>query len=129
MLNKSDLHPSADPLLQLQLLTNIIHARLGSLEVTMVMPDMGEREMKPLAIFNRCLDVLADASLCALATTLESKPRARAMEYAVDDAGIIYMLTEGGRKVRDILLNPTSQSRYGFSPTIESRLNIHPLQV
>ena len=27
------------------------------------------------------------------------------MEYAVDDAGIIYMLTEGGRKIRDILLN------------------------
>ena len=72
----------------------------------MVMPGHGEREMKPVMIFRRCMEVLSDGYICALATTLESKPRVRAMEYAVDDAGIIYMLTEGGRKVRDILLNP-----------------------
>lgn len=72
----------------------------------MVIPGPVEREMEPLEVFRLCLDLLKDVRICALATTLEAKLRVRAMEYGVADSGIIYMLTEGGRKVRDILLNP-----------------------
>jgi general stress protein 26 len=72
----------------------------------LIFPEHEDKEMESLDVFNRCLGILRTSDVCALATALEAKPRARAMEYAVDDAGIIYMLTEGGRKVRDILLNP-----------------------
>ena len=72
----------------------------------MANPESADREMVPLEVFHRCLETLKANQVCALATSLEAKPRVRAMEYATDDAGIIYMLTEGGRKVRDILLNP-----------------------
>lgn len=71
----------------------------------MIIPEPTEKELDQVDVFNRCLGVLKSAKFCTLATTLNAKPRARTMEYAVDDAGIIYMLTEGGRKIRDILLN------------------------
>lgn len=72
----------------------------------MIIPEPKYREMDQVDVFNRCLSFLRSMNTCALATTLSDKPRVRAMEYTVDDAGIIYMLTEGGRKIRDILLNP-----------------------
>jgi len=72
----------------------------------MAIPGNADREMTPLEVFHRCLETLKANRVCALGTSLEAKPRVRAMEYATDDSGIIYMLTEGGRKVRDILLNP-----------------------
>jgi uncharacterized pyridoxamine 5'-phosphate oxidase family protein len=83
------------------------HSRiLIALETLMVIHGSDEMEMKPVDIFNRCLDLLKAERICALATSLSEKPRVRAMEYCVADSGIIFMLTEGGRKVRDILLNP-----------------------
>jgi hypothetical protein len=72
----------------------------------MTVPENGDREMTPIEVFHRCIEILKANHFCALATSLEAKSRVRAMEYAIDDSGIIYMLTEGGRKVRDILLNP-----------------------
>ena len=70
----------------------------------MIIPEP-KKEMDQVDLFNRCLYILKSLNTCTLATALDNKPRARAMEYAVDNAAIIYMLTEGGRKVRDILLN------------------------
>ncbi len=61
--------------------------------------------MRQVDVFSEALDILGSAEICAFATALDNKPRARAMEYAVDEAGILYMLTEGGRKIRDVLLN------------------------
>ena len=72
----------------------------------MVIPDHGKTELDALDVFKYCMEILNCGRVCALATALESMPRVRAMEYAIEDTGIIYMLTEGGRKVRDILLNP-----------------------
>ena len=71
----------------------------------MIIPEPTYREMDQIDVFNRCLSFLRSMDTCALATALDDKPKVRAMEYTVDDAGIIYMLTEGGRKIRDILLN------------------------
>ena len=72
----------------------------------MFIPEASERDMDQIEVFGRSLALLQSSRHCALATVTELKPRVRAMEYAVDDAGVMYMLTEGGRKVRDILLNP-----------------------
>jgi uncharacterized pyridoxamine 5'-phosphate oxidase family protein len=68
-------------------------------------PEPREREMRPLDIFNQALDIMRAVDICAFTTAIDSKPRARAMEYTIDEAGIVYMLTEGGRKIRDVLLN------------------------
>ncbi len=65
-----------------------------------------EMEMEPVDVFTRCLDLLKGVRICALATSMGEKPRVRAMEFCSADSGIVFMLTEGGRKVRDILLNP-----------------------
>ena len=72
----------------------------------MIIPEPAEKEMDIVDVFERCLGFMKSGQFGALATSLDAIPRVRAMEYAVDDAGIIFMLTEGGRKVRDILLNP-----------------------
>jgi uncharacterized pyridoxamine 5'-phosphate oxidase family protein len=71
----------------------------------LIIPGPMDKELDPDEVFHRCLSILKAQNVFALATALDSKPRVRAMEYAVNDAGIIFMLTEGGRKVRDILLN------------------------
>jgi general stress protein 26 len=71
-----------------------------------MIPGAARGEMDSVEVFKRCLELLRAGKFCALATALEAKPRVRAMEYAVADSSIIFMLTEGGRKVRDILLNP-----------------------
>ncbi len=64
-----------------------------------------ERELSKQELERFIVDLIRGESLCVIATCSDNVPRASTVEY-FPTATTIYILTEGGRKVANIVHNP-----------------------
>jgi general stress protein 26 len=65
-----------------------------------------ERELSKQEIEHLVVDFLKEQSLCVIATCSDNVPRASTVEY-FPITTTIYILTEGGMKIENIIHNPT----------------------
>jgi hypothetical protein len=65
-----------------------------------------ERELSKQEIEHLVVDFLNEQSLCVIATCSDNVPRASTVEY-FPITTTIYILTEGGMKIENIIHNPT----------------------
>ena len=64
-----------------------------------------EKELSRWDLEHKIIDFLKDQTLCVIATCSENIPRASTVEFFPIDT-TIYILTEGGEKIQNIMQNP-----------------------
>jgi uncharacterized protein YhbP (UPF0306 family) len=64
-----------------------------------------EKELSRQELEHKIIDFLKDQTLCMIATCSENIPRASTVEFFPLDT-TIYILTEGGKKIENIMKNP-----------------------